>query len=254
MNPLDIFRLDGKVALVTGASSGFGDRFARVLTAAGARVVLAARRADRVAALAAELDGAVAVAGDVTIPADNQRLVATTLERCGRLDVLVNNAGASDGPMRAEEESLELFNRIVAVNQTAAFDLCRLAAPHMIARGSGCIVNIASVHGLCAAAPNRQAAYVASKTALIGLTRELAVQWARAGVRVNAIAPAYFATEITESMFDNAKSRAWIESNTPLGRPGEIHELDGALLFLASDASSYVTGTTLVVDGGWTAR
>jgi len=254
MNPFDAFRLDGRVAVVTGASSGFGARFAAVLSAAGARVVLAARRGDRIAALAAELDGAVAVACDVTVPADNQRLVATALETCGRLDILVNNAGASDGPMRAEEESLELFNRIVAINQTAVFDLCRLAAPHMIARHRGCIINIASVHGLCAAAPNRQAAYVASKTALVGLTRELAVQWARSGIRVNAIAPAYFATEITETMFSSDKSRVWIESNTPLGRAGEIHELDGALLFLASDASSYVTGTTLVVDGGWTAR
>jgi len=254
MNPFDTFRLDGRVALITGASSGFGARFARVLTAAGARVVLAARRGDRLAALAAELEGAVAVPCDVSVPADNERLVHTALRACGRIDILVNNAGASDGPMRAEEESLELFSRIVSINQTAVFDLCRLVASGMIDRKSGCIVNIASVHGLCAAAPNRQAAYVASKTALIGLTRELAVQWARSGVRVNAIAPSYFATEITETMFNNEKSRTWIESNTPLGRAGEIHELDGALLFLASDASSYVTGTTLVVDGGWTAR
>jgi NAD(P)-dependent dehydrogenase (short-subunit alcohol dehydrogenase family) len=254
MDPFQSFRLNGRVALVTGASSGFGARFARVLTAAGARVVIAARRADRIEKLADELDGCVAIPCDLTIPADNERLIETTVDSCGRLDILVNNAGASDGPRDAEAESLEEFTNIVAVNQNAAFHLSRLVAPHMIERGSGTIINVASVHGLCASAPNKQVAYVTSKTGLIGLTRELSVQWARKGIRVNALAPAYFETEITEAMFSNEKSIAWIERNTPLGRPGKIDELDGALLFLASDASSYVTGTTLTVDGGWTAR
>jgi NAD(P)-dependent dehydrogenase (short-subunit alcohol dehydrogenase family) len=124
----------------------------------------------------------------------------------------------------------------------------------MIEQGAGSIINIASIHGLCAGAPNNQAAYTAAKGGVINLTRELAVQWARKGIRVNAIAPAYFETEVTAAMFDDERSMAWIRRNTPMGRPGALHELDGALLYLAGDASSYVTGTTLTVDGGWTAR
>jgi hypothetical protein len=254
LDPLKAFRLDGRVALVTGASSGLGVRFARILAAVGARPVLAARRIDRLESLAAELDGAFAVACDVTVPADNERLIRTVFERCGRIDVLVNNAGITDGPVRAEEEPLDDFNRVVAVNLTAVFQLSQLAARSMLDRGAGSIVNIASIHGLCSGAPNNQAGYAAAKGAVVNLTRELAVQWARQGVRVNSIAPAYFETEVTAAMFTNEKSLAWIQRNTPLGRPGAIHELDGALLYLASDASSYVTGTTLLVDGGWTAR
>jgi hypothetical protein len=254
IDPLTPFRLDGRVALITGASSGFGVRFARVLTAAGARTVLAARRMERLAALADELDGAVAVGCDVTVPSDNERLVRTAVERCGRIDVLVNNAGITDGPALAEEESLEQFNRVVAVDMTAVFHLSRLVAPIMIQQGAGSIINIASIHGLCAGAPNNQAGYTAAKGGVINLTRELAVQWARKGIRVNAIAPAYFETEVTAPMFADERSMAWIRRNTPMGRPGALHELDGALLFLAGDASSYVTGATLAVDGGWTAR
>ncbi len=254
LEPLAAFRLDGRVAIVTGASSGLGTRFAQILAAVGAKVVLAARRADRLAALAKEIPDAVPVTCDVANPTDNERLIATTLEHFGQIDILINNAGATDGGIAAEEETLEEFNRVVAVNQTASFHLATLVAPKMLARGSGSIVNIASIHGLCAGAPNNQAAYVASKSAVIGMTRELAVQWASRGVRVNAIAPAYFETELTTEMFANERSAAWIQRNTPMRRPGRAEELDGALLYLASDASSYVTGTTLVVDGGWTAR
>jgi hypothetical protein len=254
IDPLRAFRLDGRVALITGASSGFGVRFARVLSAAGARTVLAARRAERLAALADELEGAVAVQCDITVAPDNERLVRTIIEHCGRIDVLVNNAGITDGPVPAEEEPLEEFNRVVAVDLTAAFHLSQLVAPIMIRQGAGSIVNIASVHGLCAGAPNNQAGYTAAKGGLVNLTRELAAQWARKGIRVNAIAPAYFETEVTAAMFADERSMTWIRRNTPMGRPGALHELDGALLFLASDASSYVTGITLPVDGGWTAR
>lgn len=254
IDPFAPFRLDGRVAVVTGASSGFGERFARVLTAAGAKVVLAARRRDRIEAVAAELGGAVAVACDVSVPADNERLIRTTIERHGRIDVLVNNAGSSDAPLRAEDEPLEAFTRVVDVNLNAIFQLSSLAAKDMLPRKAGSIVNVSSIHGLVASAPNRQAAYAASKGGVVMLTRELAVQWARKGVRVNALAPAYFETELTAEMFAAESGREWILRNTPLGREGRIEELDGAILFLASDASSYVTGTTLAVDGGWTAR
>lgn len=254
IDPLGAFRLDGRVALVTGASSGFGERFAHVLAAAGARVLVTARRADRLERLVGEIDGARALPGDLTVEADAERIAAEALERHGRVDILVNNAGASDGPARAASESLDEFRRVVDVNLNAVFHLSRLLAPGMIERGRGAIVNVASVHGFVGSAPNTQAAYVASKGAVVALTKELALQWAKNGVRVNAIAPGYFDTEITAAMFANEKSVAWIERNTPLGRAGEPGELDGALLFLASDASRYVTGTTLLVDGGWTAR
>lgn len=254
LDPLSAFRLDGKTVLVTGASSGLGERFARVADAVGARVVLVARRAERLLELRDELVDALALPCDVADPDAAREMARAVLERCGHVDVLVNNAGTSDGGIPAEELALEEWQRVVALNQTAAFHLSALFAPSMIARRSGCIVNVASVHALCAAAPNDQAAYVASKAALIGLTRELAVQWAEHGIRVNAVAPAYFASELTSDMFASERSLAWIQRNTPMRRPGRADELDGAFLYLASDASSYVTGTTLVVDGGWTAR
>ena len=251
---MDAFRLDGRVALVTGASAGLGARFARVLADAGASLVLVARRADRLAELADDLPDALAVPADLADPEQRAAAVDAALERHGRVDVLVNNAGVSDGPQRAETEDPADFALAVEVNLTATFHLCRLVVPGMIERGGGSIVNVTSVHGLVASAPNRQAGYVASKTGLVGLTKELACQWATAGVRVNALAPGYFATDLTNEMIEAESGRTWIERNTPMRRIGAEHELDGALLFLASDASSYVTGQTLAVDGGWTAR
>jgi NAD(P)-dependent dehydrogenase (short-subunit alcohol dehydrogenase family) len=254
LEPFAAFRLDDRIALVTGASSGLGARFARVLAAAGARVVLVARRRDRIDALAAELPGARAIAADLSDGAERERLVREVLAACGRVDVLVNNAGASDGPQPAESERMDLWRRVVAVNQDAVFHLSTLLAPGMIERGGGCIVNVTSVHAFVGSAPNKQAAYVATKGAVTALTRELALQWARHGIRVNALAPGYFGTELTGEMIADPKGLGWITRNTPLGRPGRADELDGALLYLASDAASFVTGTTLIVDGGWTAR
>ncbi len=254
LDPFSAFRLDGRVALVTGASSGFGERFARVLAAAGAAVLVTARRADRLEKLAGEIDGAHAFACDLTVSEEAENLAEQALAAHGHVDILINNAGATDGPARAQSESLDEFRRVVDINLNAVFHLSRLLAPSMIERGSGTVVNVASVHGFVASAPNTQAAYVASKGAVVALTKELALQWAKKGVRVNALAPGYFETEITAAMFADERSVSWIERNTPLGRSGAVSELDGALLFLASDASSYVTGTTLLVDGGWTAR
>ena len=248
------FRLDGRVAIVTGASSGLGSRFAQVLHSAGATVVLAARRADRLDALVAELgERAHAVGCDVTIDADCRRLVDEAVAVGGGLDVLVNNAGTTyPGP--AETEPPDEFRRVIDVNLTSVFVLSQLAFEPLRASGHGSIVNIASVLGLVASTPIKQASYTASKGGVVNLTRELACQWARKGVRVNALAPGWFPSEMTVHMWGDDASERFVNSNAPLGREGHDHELDGALLFLASDASSYVVGHTLLVDGGWTAR
>ena len=249
MDVLAPFRLDGRVALVTGASSGLGARFCRVLDAAGAKVVLAARRVERLSALASELHDALPVACDVTHEIDVARAVAAGIARYGRIDVLVNAAGDAD-PYRAEEEPLKSFADIVALNLTAAFSISQHVARHMLERGSGSIINIASVLGLVGGGIHPTPGYAASKGGLINLTRELAVEWSGRGVRVNAIAPAYFESEMTAEIFASKKALDIIARMIPMHRPGRVHELDGPLLFLASDASSYVTGHVLAVDGG----
>jgi len=245
------FRLDGRTAIVTGASSGLGTRFAQVLAGAGASVVVAARRADRIEALAKELDG-LPVTCDVVEPADRERLVASTLERFGRIDILVNNAGVGV-PEPAESETPERFAEVLNVNLTAAFAVSQLVGRTMLEAGRGSIVNVVSILGLISAGQIPFPSYSASKGGLIALTRELAGQWSRRGVRVNALAPGWFESEMTAEMFADERSMAWVRRKAPMGRPGQPHELDGALLFLAGDASSYVTGQVLAVDGGWTA-
>jgi NAD(P)-dependent dehydrogenase (short-subunit alcohol dehydrogenase family) len=252
IDPSVLYRLDGRVAIVTGASSGLGMRFARVLHAAGAEVVLAARRVDRLESLARDLGHAVAVATDVEVPADLNRLVSTALKRFGHLDILVNNAGIS-GVISAEDEPMDHFRKVMEVNLMAKFALTQLVARTMIKQGRGSVVNVASMLGLVASGQIPQASYSASKGGLVHLTRELAVQWARKGVRVNAIAPGWFPSEMTAAMFKDERAMKWLKSRTPMGRTGEEHELDGVLLFLASDASTYVTGQVIAVDGGWVA-
>ncbi len=238
---------------MTGASAGLGARFARVLDGAGAHVVLAARRTERLEALAAELTDAHALRCDLSVPGEPAALVAATIERYGRVDVLVNNAGVSS-TTPALDETTEQFRATVEVNLVAPFETAREAARTMIDSGDGgSIVNIASLWGVVGVGQIPDAAYAASKGGMVNLTRELAAQWARKGVRVNAIAPGWFPSEMTEGrMFGDERSERWLRQRTPMGRGGAEHELDGALLYLASPASSFVTGQVLSVDGGWT--
>jgi NAD(P)-dependent dehydrogenase (short-subunit alcohol dehydrogenase family) len=256
VDPFAPFRLDGRVAVVTGASSGLGARFARVLHAAGADVVVAARRVERLEELARSLGGTrvTVVAADVSVDADCERLVATAVEvGGGRVDVLVNNAGIGE-TIRAEDEPIDRFRQVVDVNLSALFLLSQLAGRHMIEARKGSIVNIASILGLVGSSPLKQASYCASKGGVVNLTRELGAQWARKGVRVNALAPGWFPSEMTAEMWADESGQNFVTTHCPMGRGGREDELDGALLFLASDASSYVTGHTLAVDGGWIAR
>ncbi len=248
-----LFDLDARVALVTGASSGLGAGFARTLAEAGATVYAAARRVDRLQQLASEVPGIVPVACDVTNAHDRQALVERAMGESARIDVLVNNAGRP-GPPLAEDDTPEIFDSLLALNLTAGFHLSVAVAAAIDADAAVSIVNVSSVVGLVSTAPIGGASYAASKAGAIGLTRELAGQWGRRGIRVNALVPGWFDTEMTDGLFTNEKSAGWVGRNTMLGRGGREGEVDGALLFLASDASSYMTGQALVVDGGWTAR
>jgi NAD(P)-dependent dehydrogenase (short-subunit alcohol dehydrogenase family) len=251
--PFPVDSLRGRVAIVTGASSGLGARFATVLAQAGAQVVACARRVERIEELAGAHPGVFPLRCDVADPDDRARLVETALEVAGRIDVCVNNAGvASGGPDR--QGTLEAFTTVMRVNVEAVFALSQAVGEHMRARGSGSVINVSSMFGLVASTPVPDAPYVASKSAVIGLTRELANQWAPHGVRVNAIAPGWFATEMNAELVEDERSLRWLQRQCPMGRAGLEHELDGVLLFLATDASSYCTGQVIAVDGGWTIR
>lgn len=244
------FDLEGRVAVVTGASSGLGVTLARGLAAAGASVAVTGRRTDRLAdtarLLTAEGGQALAVPGDVGDPDDCARVVQQTTAGFGRLDILVNNAGAGTvGP--AHRLPLDEFGQTVDVNLTGAYRMSMAAADAMTEGGS--IINISSVLAFTTAGIP-QAAYAASKAGLLGLTRDLAQQWTgRRGIRVNALAPGFFETEMTDGHDEHLDRH--VESRIPAGRLGRPEDLVGAVVFLAGDASRYVTGATLPVDGGF---
>ncbi|CRK52045.1 Short-chain dehydrogenase/reductase SDR [Rhodococcus sp. RD6.2] len=251
MSVLDKFRLDDKVVIVTGASSGLGVAFAQACAEAGADVVLAARRTDKLEDTAnlvrAAGRRALSVATDVVSPEQCQAMVDAAMAEFGRVDVLVNNAGIGTA-VPATRETPEEFRSVVDINLNGSY-WCAQACGRVMQPGSS-IVNIASILGLTTA-QLPQAAYAASKAAVIGLTRDLAQQWgARKGIRVNALAPGFFQSEMTDNYKDGyLDSQA---SRIVLGRTGDPAELAASLVWLASDAGGYVTGQTIAVDGGFT--
>lgn len=253
--PGSLFDLTGRVAIVTGGSSGLGVQFARTLAAAGADIVLAARRAEMLRDVAADIESGgrrcITVPTDVSRQGDCEGLVAAAAETMGGIHILVNNAGISS-TRPAHHETADDFTSVLDVNLTGAYFMARAFARHCIAASQGgSIVNIASVLALTGGT-TPQAGYSASKAGLLGLTRDLAMQWSgRKGIRVNALAPGYFASEMTGPLLDDERQLATLTQRTALGRLGEPEELSGALLLLASDAGSYITGITLAVDGGW---
>ena len=250
VDPLSQFRVDGLVAIVTGASSGIGARAARVLDALGATVVVSARRTDRIEALAASLTHGDAITCDVSVAGASTALVQQTVGRHGSVDIVIANAGITN-TAPALREPVDRFSEVVAVDLVAPFELAQAAVAHMReAKHGGSIVNVASAAAFSSTSLLPQAGYVAAKTGLVGLTRELALQWARYGVRVNALCPGMFASEMTSALVDVTELRTEFEKSVPLQRIGRPHELDGAIAFLASPASSYMTGTTILVDGG----
>ena len=252
-----LFSLKGHVGLVTGASSGLGVECAHALALAGADVVLAARRGDRVTKFADELTHtygvrSIGVQCDITLEAELDRLIEIAQTQIGDVAILVNNAGISPTG-RAESLARTTWDAAMATNLTAPMMLAQRVARRLIeTKKPGRIINMGSILGIVASSIYRLSAYTATKAALTNLTRQLAVEWAQYGILVNAIAPGWIPTEATEGGIAKPQNRERMERGTPLGRLGNPEEIRGAVIYLASPASSYVTGTVLAVDGGYT--
>lgn len=255
-DPADAFRafsLQGRVAIVTGGSSGLGESLAKALAGAGARVAVVARRMERLSVLAAEIDG-LAIASDLSDRDQPHRVVEQVADQLGGPEILVNAAGNIFSQDRAENESLDSITQTLQLNLVAPFRLSQEVFPHMRSAGRGSIINISSISGHVGIPGIPQASYAASKLGLSGLTSELAVQWARHSIRVNTIAPGFFRSEMTASLYDGERGGEWLRKNILLPVSATADDLVGAVMWLASDAGRYVTGQTVVVDGGWTAR
>ena len=246
-----LFDLSGKRALVTGGGTGLGRAMAHALAEAGADVALAARRKEKLEEAAEEIRAlgrtSHAVACDLTEPDSVQEAAREAEDALGGVDILVNNSGVS-GEGWAADLPLERWDQVLETNLRGAFLMCQAVAPGMIERGGGAIVNVSSVAGFIGV--KMLSAYSASKGGLIQLTKTLALEWAKTGVRVNALAPGYFLTDINSRFFASEAGERMIRAHIPMGRTGRPEELKGAILFLASDASSFMTGSTLVIDGG----
>jgi len=256
MHGMDLFRLEGRVALITGGSKGLGEAMARGLASAGADLLLTSRNEVEVQRTAEDIAGqypskVIGLGADVTKPEDAQRAVNHAVEKLGKIDILINNAGINiRGAI--EDLALEQFEQVMATNTTGPWLMCRAVAPHMRRAGYGRVVNISSTLGAVGLAD--RSPYATSKGALIMMTKVLALEWAEQGITVNAICPGPFLTPMNEPVANTEFSNHVIGSCVAMRRWGELHEIQGAAIYLASDASSFVTGTTLFVDGGWTAQ
>ena len=250
---LDRFRLDGQVAVITGGARGIGRATAEAFVAAGARAVLVDRDADEAKRAADAIGNAEAHALDVTNEADVDRFFDALVARTGRLDVLVNNAGASIRKATIELSKAE-WDSVIAVNQTAVFLCSRAAARHMLKKKSGAIVNLASIMGSSGGGLYPNISYQASKGAVVNMTRALAIEWAKDNIRVNAVAPAWVRTGFIAPVLAKPELVGAIESVTPMGRLVEPEEVAAAILYLASPASSMTTGHAIAVDGGYLAQ
>ena len=248
--PGELFDLKGKVAIVTGASSGLGAQWAPVLAAAGASVVLAARRGAELAEVASRAPGSLAVRCDVTDDADRQRLFDETIERFGKVNVLINNAGiAVSSP--ALDTTIDAFREMLEADLTSLFALSQLVGRSMVEAGrGGSVINVASLGAERSVDRYPLPAYSAAKAAVVALTRSLASEWGPHAIRVNAIGPAFFPTA-TAGYLQDPEQVEWVSGHTALKRPARIDELDGLIVFLASDASTFITGQHFLVDGGW---
>lgn len=251
------FSLHGKVAVVTGASYGLGQLFAETLAAAGADLVLTARSEEKLQETKKLVEArggrAITVRADIRVYDEVAAVTQAAVDEFGQLDVMVNNAGIGD-PRGLHSEILEPEKpkEEIETDLVGTWYGMRAAAPHMLRRGSGSIINISSILGM-AGHEHRTPGYVAAKAGVNMLTRSLGCEWADRGVRVNALAPNYFLSESTRWMFEQSGMDEWVRSRTPMRRAGRNEDLVGPLLFLASDAASYVTGTIIPVDGGWSA-
>lgn len=249
------FRLDGKVALVTGGTRGIGFAIARALGQAGARLFISGRNDDAGAEAALRKVGydVAFIAADLTRSEAPDELVQAVLERAGRLDILVNNAGvAIHGDSAGFSD--DVWRRLMALNVDAVFRCCRAAIPSMRAQGGGSIVNMGSMSGIASNIPQNQVAYNSSKAAVHMMTKSLASELALDGIRVNALAPGYIQTEMSQGGIDNPDWFPIWRNMTPMQRVGQPEEVATAALFLASPAASYITGSVLVIDGGYTTR
>ncbi len=250
-----LFNIEGKVAVVTGASSGLGRQFALALAREGANVAILARRVEKLEKVKEEVEAlgvaCISVRCDVVDTESIKNAVATVVERFGRIDILVNNAGVGTGsPAEIQEDSI--WNMTINTNLNGVYFVAREVGKVMIKQNYGKIINIGSIHSTVSMNGSPISAYCASKGGVAMLTKALACEWAKYNITVNAIGPAYFESEMTDQIINTPEFAQAVMAYCPMGRVGKAGELDGAIVYFASDASSYTTGQLLTVDGGWT--